>query len=118
MVRFNSIVYSQEFQNHLGVKNIKTEKHKNFLGAVAVGSKMGLMVLGAMCAIAVTVWAVAASMLEVTASMHNVQVTSGLMHPLCGLLQAPCGLLHPLCMMYKRYVGCRILYVGYYTLYA
>ena len=65
-----------------------------FSGAVAVGSKRGLMVPGAMRAVTVAVWAVTAStwavtssMSEVTAAMYDLQVT-------CGMLQAPCGLLH------------------------
>ena len=75
-----------------------------FSGAVAVGSKGGLMAPGA-------VWAVTSSMSNVTGSVHDVEVPSGLLHPLCGLL-------HPLFMMHMRYVGCYSLYMGCYGLYA
>ena len=40
-----------------------------FSGAVAVGSKGGLMVPGTMCAVTVTVWVVTASMWAVISSM-------------------------------------------------
>ena len=40
-----------------------------FSGAVAVGSKSGLMVPGAVCAVTVDVWAVAVSMWAVASSM-------------------------------------------------
>ena len=64
-----------------------------FSGAVAVGSKGGLMVPGATSAVGVTMWAVTASvqaatssMPEDTASMSDVQVTCGMLRHLCGLL--------------------------------
>ena len=43
-----------------------------FSGSVAVGSKGGLMVPGAVWAVTVDVWAVAASMWDVTVSMWAV----------------------------------------------
>ena len=63
-----------------------------FSGAVAVGSKGGLMVPGAVWAVTVDVWAVAASMWDVTvsmwavtSSMHNVTASMSDVHVLCGL---------------------------------
>ena len=82
------------------IRGTKPSFEKNsfaiFSGAVAVGSKGGLTVPGATCAVAVVVWDVAASawsvrasmwafassMSEVTASMHDVQAMCGLLHPL------------------------------------
>ena len=56
------------FPNQIGNKN----GFAIFSGAVAVGSKGGLMVPGAVWAVTVDVWAVAASMWDVTVSMWAV----------------------------------------------
>ena len=71
-----------------------------FSGAVAVGSKRGLMVQVAVRAVKVAVWAVAAYIWAVTASMWA--ATSSM------------SFLQPLCMMCRCYVGCYILYVVCY----
>ena len=51
---------------------------------------MGLIVPGAVWAVAASMWAVTSSMSDVIASMYDV---------------------HALCVMYMCYVGCDILYV-------
>jgi len=49
-----------------------------------------------MWAVASSIWAVTSSIWDITSSIYDV-------YALCGLLQ-------PLCIMYRRYVGCYILY--------
>ena len=69
-----------------------------FSGAIAIGSKRGLMVQVAVWDVAAYVWAVTASMWDVTSSMSDVTASMYDVQVLCGLL-----LLYMGC--YRRLVG-------------
>ena len=56
-----------------------------FSGAVAVGSKWGLMVSGTVWDVTVDVWTVAASMWAVTSSMSDVTACIYDVHVICRL---------------------------------
>ena len=66
--------------------------------AVAVDSKGGLMVPGAVWAVSVGVWTVTGAVWAVTAYMWAVTASMY-------AAKALCGLLHSLCMVCRRYVG-------------
>ena len=68
-----------------------------FSWAVAVGSKGGLMVPGAVWTVTVDVWAVAASMWDVTDSMWSFTASMWAVTAYMYAVQALCGLLHSLC---------------------
>ena len=110
------------FKNLCGHKYLTPLHYKNgfviFSEKVAVGSKGELMVQCAMFAIAVAVRAISASMWAVTSFTSEVKASMHYANALCWLLYPLRRLLHTLYMMYMRYVGCCILYVGCYSLYA